>query len=215
MAARNDELTKINIKLLPMFIKQNYSIRHKLLGVLFDHEKKQENHGDIKSRSIHFSQICQQLPQYEKTLLLDNLDFLRTSEEIYCSMQFDNSSFAILSRGSHVYRENRYLREGVKDQLNYIYDFAKTFSVIVLLFIAVWTFFQNINQTRKNVNDIALLRKEVKDLNDQIILQTDKAIQSSKEKSVNDIELLRKEVKALSDKLILQSDKTIQSRKDK
>lgn len=82
-------------------------------------------------------------------------------------MQFDNSTFAILSHGSHSYRDNKYIRDGYKEFFNYIYDIAKTFSVIVLLLIAVWTFFKNIYQTESNKQDIEQLRKELQQIKDK------------------------------------------------
>jgi hypothetical protein len=151
-----------------MFIKKNFKARHQLLGILFDHDIKQHQHtSDIKSKSIHFNDIAAKLPKYNKHFLLDNLDYLRAADEIYCSMQFDNSVFAIYSSGSHAYRDKKYIRDGYRDQFNYIYDIAKTVSIVVLLLIAIWTFVKNIYQTESNKKDIEQLRKELQDINNR------------------------------------------------
>lgn len=151
-----------------MFIKKNFKARHQLLGILFEHDIKQEQHtSDLKAKSIHFNDIAAKLPQYDRHFLIDNLDYLRAADEIYCSMQFDNSVFAIYSAGSHAYRDKKYIRDGFKDQLNYIYDIAKTFSIIVLLLIAIWTFIKNIYQTELNKQDIKQLQKELQQLKDK------------------------------------------------
>ena len=81
--------------------------------------------------------MCELLPNYDRSFLLDNLDFLQSTKLIDCSMEFDNSKFHILSSGNHAYNEKKFLREGVKDQMNYLYDIVKNISVIVLLIIGV------------------------------------------------------------------------------
>ena len=60
------------------------------------------------------------------------------------------------------------MRVGCQDQVNYIYDIAKTFSVIVLLLIAIWTFGKNIYQTETNKTDIEQLRKELQEIKDNV-----------------------------------------------
>ncbi len=147
-----------------MFIKKNLKARHELLGILLEHDIKQKHTSNIESKSIHFDDIVAKLPKYDRHFLLDNLDYLRTVGEIYCSMEFDNSVFAIYSSGGHSYREKKYIREGVKDQLNYIYDIAKTLSVIILLLIAIWTFIRNTYQTESNKQDIKQLREEIQQM---------------------------------------------------
>lgn len=151
-----------------MFIKKNFKARHQILKVLFYHDLKFKPSDGRDKKSIHFDEICKQLSQYDRAFMLDNLDFLRTTKEIYCSSQFDNSVFAINSSGSHSYRDKKYIRDGIKDQVNYIYDIAKTFSVIALLLIAIWTFVKNIYQTESNKTDIEQLRKELQDIKNEI-----------------------------------------------
>lgn len=147
-----------------MFIKKNFKARHQLLGILFEHDIKQPHTSNLKTKSIHFNDIAAKLPQYDRHFLIDNLDYLRAADEIYCSMQFDNSVFAIYSAGSHAYRDKKYIRDGYRDQFNYIYDIAKTVSVIILLLFAIWTFIKNIYQTESNKKDIEQIRKELQDL---------------------------------------------------
>ena len=150
-----------------MFIKKNFKARHQLLGILFEHDIKQPHTSDLKTKSIHFNDIAAKLPHYDRHFLIDNLDFLRAADEIYCSMQFDNSVFAIYSAGSHAYRDKKYIRDGYRDFFNYIYDIVKTVSVIVLLLITIWTFFKNIYQTESNKQDIEQLRKELQQIKDK------------------------------------------------
>src|SRR6266487_3341351 len=105
-----------------MFINKNYKARHLLLKVLFDYDEKLKPDDNLETKNLHFNKICEQLPQYDRSLLLDNLDYLSTTKEIHCSMQGEKSTFFILSSGSHSYRQRKYIRDGVKDQINYIYD---------------------------------------------------------------------------------------------
>jgi hypothetical protein len=151
-----------------MFIKENFKARHRLLKILHRHGLQFQPLEDLHKSSIHFEEIHKQLPQYDKNFLLDNLDYLRSTDEIYCSMKFDKSVFAILSQGSHAYRDKKYIHEGVKERINYIYDIAKTVSVVVLLVIAIWTFAQNIVQTKQNKSDIERLRQELQDIRKEI-----------------------------------------------
>jgi hypothetical protein len=150
-----------------LFIKKNFKARHQILKVLFDHDLNFKPTDSLDKKSLHFDEICNQLPQYDRPFLLDNLDYLRTTKEIHCSMQFDNSTFAILSHGSHSCRDKKYIRDGIKDFFNYIYDIAKTVSVIVLLLIAIWTFVKNIYQTESNKQDIEQIRKEIQQIKDK------------------------------------------------
>ncbi len=147
-----------------MFIKKSFKVRHQILKVLFYHNLKFKPSETRDSKCLHFDKICEELPQYDRPFLLDNLDYLRSTNEIYCSQQFDNSVFDINSSGSHSFRNKKYIRDGVKDLTNYIYDIAKTVSVIVLLAIAIWTFAQNTLQTKQNKTDIEQLRKELQDI---------------------------------------------------
>lgn len=151
-----------------MFIKENFKARHRLLKILHRHSLQFQPSEDLQKISIHFDDIQKQLPQYDRNFLLDNLDYLRAADEIYCSNKFDKSVFAILSSGSHAYRDKKYIHEGVKERMNYIYDIAKTISVIVLLLIAIWTFAQNIVQTKQNKSDIERLRQELQDIRKEI-----------------------------------------------
>ena len=150
-----------------MFITKTNKIRHQLLGILVKADTKTGN-VDIKANSIHFDQICKQLPKYDRAFVLDNLDFLQANKLIFCSMQFDKSKFHILSEGNHAFNERKFLREGVKDQMNYLYDIVKNISVIVLLVIGVWTFFVNMNQTKKNSNTIERQEKRIRTLEDSL-----------------------------------------------
>jgi hypothetical protein len=151
-----------------MFIKENFKTRHRLLKILHRHSLQFQPSEDLQKVSIHFDDIQKQLPQYDKNILLDNLDYLRVANEVYCSMKFDKSVFAILSPGNHAYRDKKYIHEGVKERMNYVYDIAKTVSVIVLLLIAIWTFAQNIIQTKQNKSDIERLRQELQNIRREI-----------------------------------------------
>lgn len=150
-----------------MFIDKSYSIRHQILKVLQEHDKDFEADISLDKRSIHFNDISSRLNSPDKQFLIDNLDYLRAANEIYCSLEYDNSVFAIYSAGSHAYRQKKYIREGVKEQLNYIYDISKTFSVIILLFIAIWTFAKNIYQTESNRQEIEQLQKDIQQIKDK------------------------------------------------
>jgi hypothetical protein len=150
-----------------MFITKTNKIRHQLLEILVEYGNKKPA-VDLTTDSIHFDLICSKLPSYDRAFILDNLDFLQSNKLIYCSMEFDNSKFHILSNGNHAYNERKFLREGIKDQMNYIYDIVKNISVIVLLIIGVWSFFINLNQTRQNSTKIDKQEVRIKAIEDSI-----------------------------------------------
>lgn len=150
-----------------MFITKTSKVRHLLLGILVRSDTGKVP-SDLDASALHFDQICQQLPKYDRAFLLDNLDFLQSSKLIYCSMEFDKSKFHILSNGNHAYNEKRFIREGVKEQMNYLYDIVKNISVIVLLIIGVWSFVLNFVQTRKNTRVIEEHQREIRAIRDSM-----------------------------------------------
>lgn len=150
-----------------MFITKTNKVRHLLLKVLVNGDTGKVP-SDLNASSIHFDDICQQLPKYNRAFLLDNLDFLQANKLIYCSMEFDKSRFHILSNGNHAYNERKFLREGIKEQMNYLYDIVKNISVIVLLVIGVWSFALNLAQTRKNTRMIEEQHSEIRALKDSL-----------------------------------------------
>ena len=79
-----------------MFIKKQYQVRHKILETLFDYDNSFNIAVPTNEKLLHFNEICKKLSQFDKVFLLDNLNYLQNTKEIYCTMQFDNSSFAII-----------------------------------------------------------------------------------------------------------------------
>ena len=150
-----------------MLIPKHYRVQHLLLKLLFEHDEKFPASAGMKERQIHFDDLCEKLHQFDRTYLLDNLDYLRLKEEIYCSLEFDKSKFAIISKGRHAYLEKRYLVEGSKEFRNAFDQKLKIVSTIILLFIAVATFVINIVQTQQNKNQIEQLKSEVRKLQEQ------------------------------------------------
>lgn len=150
-----------------MLVTKTNKVRHLLLKILV-REGAKHKQVDSNNNSIHFDNICEMLPKYNRALLLDNLDYLQSNKFIYCSMQFDNSKFHILSNGSHAFNEKKFLREGVKEQMNYLYDIVKNVSVIVLLIIGVWSFILNFSQTRRNTKLIEQQSEQIKAIKDSL-----------------------------------------------
>jgi hypothetical protein len=134
------------------------------LKILSRHDRNFTAKEDLIKRSLHFDQICKLLPSFDRAFVLDNLDFLRTNSEVYCSMKFDDSVFCILSSGNNAFNDAKYLQQGIKERLDFVFDVSKTISTVVLLVIAVWTFFQNLQQTNKNKIAIEKLQTEVFEL---------------------------------------------------
>jgi hypothetical protein len=151
-----------------MLVTKTAKVRHELLKVLVEKDRGTPP-GDLIAGSIHFNQICELLPRYDRSFLLDNLDFLQDDKFIHCSMEFDNSTFHILSRGNHAFNEKTFLRDGLKDQMNYLYDIVKNISVIALLIIGIWSFVNNITQTRKNSNLIDKQEQRIRALEDSLV----------------------------------------------
>jgi hypothetical protein len=150
-----------------MFITKSNKARHLLLKVLAEYDIGKPP-GSLVGTTLHFNAICKKLPQYGREFLLDNLDYLHTNKLIYCSEQFDQSNFRILSNGNHAYNEKRFLREGIKDQMNYLYDIVKNISVCILLVIGVWSFVLNFTQTRKNSRMIEHQNQQIKAIQDSL-----------------------------------------------
>lgn len=74
---------------------------------------------------------------------MDNLQYLSDTSEIINSKQYDESTFGIQSSGCNAYVEKKYLKQGWREYLGYIYDIGKTISVYLLLIIASITFLLN------------------------------------------------------------------------
>jgi len=151
-----------------MLVTKTAKVRHKLLKILAEKDRG-TSPGDLIAGSIHLNQICELLPMYDRSFLLDNLDFLQHDKFIHCSMKFDDSTFHILSKGNHAFNEKTFLRDGMKDQMNYLYDIVKNISVIVLLIIGIWSFVTNITQTRKNSNRIDKQEQRIRALEDSLV----------------------------------------------
>ena len=150
-----------------MSIANHYKIRHLLLKTLLEYDDKFEASSSISERQIHFRDICKKIPQFDSVYVLDNLDYLQSKGEIYCSKEFDNSKFTIISNGRHAYLEKRYLTEGQKEFRNLFDQRLKIISTIVLLLIAVATFIVNIVQTQKNKYQIEQIKSDLKKLHEQ------------------------------------------------
>jgi hypothetical protein len=151
-----------------MFIKKHYKVRHLILKILVDHDNSFKPSATFEEKKLHFKDICQKLPQFDKTFLLDNLDYLSSvSKEIFCSMEFDNSRFAIIAAGRHAYIEGKYLLEGKKEFRNLFDQKIRIISTIILLLIALSTFIINIVQTQKNRAQIEEIKSQLQNLQDQ------------------------------------------------
>jgi hypothetical protein len=151
-----------------MFIKKHYKVRHLILKTLFDHDNDFEPSVSFEEKQLHYKDICQKLPQFDKRFLLENLDYLSSvSKEIHCSMHSDKSIFAIIVAGRQAYIEKKYLSEGKKEFRNLFDQRLKIISTIILLLIAVCTFIINIVQTQKNKTQIEQLKSELQQLRQQ------------------------------------------------
>ena len=144
-----------------MFIKRHYKVRSAILRILAEYQDKFSLDVKAKERLMHFSEIKKHLQQYGKNYLLDNLQYLTDTNEIYCSMELDDSKFCILKEGRISYIEEKYVLLGRNELRNYIYDVLKIISTAILLFIATYTFIQNIYQTQLNKKDIKQLKEEL------------------------------------------------------
>ncbi len=144
-----------------MFIKRHYKVRSAILRILAEYQDKFSLDVKAKERLMHFSEIKKHLQQYGKNYLLDNLQYLTDTNEIYCSMERDDSKFCILKEGRISYIEEKYVLLGRNELRNYIYDVLKIISTAILLFIATYTFIQNIYQTQQNKKDIKQLKEEL------------------------------------------------------
>lgn len=144
-----------------MFIKKHYQVRHKILQTLFDYDNSFDIAVPTNQKLLHFNEICKKLNQFDKIFLLDNLNYLQTTKEIYCTMQFDNSSFAIIGLGRDSFIERKFLTEGRKEFRNSFDQKLKIISTIILLLIAITTFVINIIQTQNNKKEIENLKLQL------------------------------------------------------
>lgn len=141
-------------------INENYFVRHQLLKILYHHSLRYEVY-KFHQHPLHFREFQKKLPKYKKGFLLDNLQYLNDTSEINHSKQYDDSTFGILSSGCNAFVEKKYLKQGWREWLDYLYDFGKTISVYLLLIIASLTFLLNTCQT-------AILKKSLDQMDKRI-----------------------------------------------
>ena len=154
------------------FMKKHFKIKHRVLQILAQYQDSFPVGTNSNERLLHYSEIEKNFPNIDKNFLLDVLHYLTTTKEIHCSMEFENSKFLILQDGRAAYIENKYRSLGRKELRDYIFDILKIISTTILLIIAVYTFAQNIYETKQNSKDIEKIKTDIQKLQQRPVQQT-------------------------------------------
>ena len=150
-------------------MKNKYKIRHKILKELSDFfDKNKKMNSTITDYYIHTNEIIASFhKKYDEEEIWQNLEFLTETKEIGCTFKSKDSNFYILASGRLSYFDKKYLEIGANEFWTITYDRIKTIGYIILLFIAIYTFFANISQTKKNESDLNNIKIEIDKLKNQ------------------------------------------------
>ena len=143
-------------------MKKHFKTKLRILQILAKFQDSFPVGTNSNDRLLHYSEIEKQFPKVSKNYLLDSLHYLTTTKEIHCTMELENSKYLILQDGRAAYIENKYRSLGRKEFRDYIFDILKIISTTVLLLIAVYTFIQNIYETKQNKKDIEKIKTDIK-----------------------------------------------------
>lgn len=151
--------------MFPFFIKEKYSIRHKILKALQEKLSKFESKQHLNQSEIELSlhELSSKTKLVEKKII-EQTDYLVSKEEINSEWDNRELNFCIIREGTISFFDKKYLEEGKKEFWNNNYDIIKTFSAVIILIIAVVTFIFNIVDTRKNKSDIEKMKIELNDI---------------------------------------------------
>jgi hypothetical protein len=145
-----------------MLIKRKYLVRHKILETLQERLSQFDGQEDLNIEEIELTlQELSHASHVSEKEILEQTDFLNEIEEIDCYWKQRVQYFLILKKGTIAYFERKYLNEGRKEFWNDTYDIIKTVSAVMLLVIAVFTFFMNLIDIRKNNKDIEKIKIEL------------------------------------------------------
>lgn len=146
-----------------MYIKRKFINRHKILGALQTRMNESYRPDILDSAEIELSWgELRDASGLTESEILEQIDFLLTSEEI-CNNEVNfSSSYLILQKGTTSFYDKKYLNIGKKEFKDDLYDILKLFSGFILLAIALITFARNIMITEKNSKEIENLKNEIK-----------------------------------------------------
>lgn len=147
-------------------MRKIFILKDAILKTLVEYDEKFEIGTPGVNKLLPFDDLSNSpaLKKYTKRTLLDILHTMQNEKEIYCTMEFDKSKYYILEPGRKNYAEEKYLREGSKESRDALYDRLKIASMIILLLIAIYSFIENIAETKRNKSEIRELQKQVQEL---------------------------------------------------
>ena len=148
----------------PQFMKKHFKIKHQILQILSKYQDSFPISTSATDRMLHYSEIEKKIPHVDKNYLLDILDYLTATKDIYCSMEFDNSKFLILPGGRVSYLEGKYPSLGSKESRDKLFDILKIVSTAILLLIAMYSVVINIYETKQNRKDLENIKTNIEKL---------------------------------------------------
>lgn len=149
-----------------MFRVKKYRIRHAILKTLEHHRTnaKRNDLTDWMEEALDFSELVAKSHLTEQDVS-EQLYYLINEKEIFDEeLRPLDIIYRISSTGIAAFYDKKYLNIGMREFLNNSYDILKNISTAVLLIFAIVTFVSNYLETKKNKNEIELLKNEIKDL---------------------------------------------------
>lgn len=147
-----------------MFIKRKFRNRHKILEALqIQYNKNHLPDALSVDMELSWGKLTEACGLNDKEVL-EQIDFLLISDEIYNNEIDYNSSYLILQKGTTAFYDKKYPNMGIKEFKDDLYDILKLVSGFVLLLITIITFTKNIMTTERNSREIQNLKMDVQNL---------------------------------------------------
>lgn len=123
----------------PFLIDKSYRVRHKILEVL---HLDWESHGNEEGRRVGSIKIANEthIPIAE----IHRYQYLLIEKgEIVISDNDGQSMITILQNGISAYVDRRYIKEGIKDKWDGIYNWARIIIPLLALILSIINFYSN------------------------------------------------------------------------
>jgi hypothetical protein len=133
----------------PFLMDKSYKVRHKILEVLYT---DWETHVNEEGRRVGSIRIAN-----ETNIPIADIhrfqNLLIEKGEIVISDNDGQSMITILQNGKSAYVDRRYIKEGVKDKWDRIYNWARIIIPSIALILSIFNLFSNRNASSKT-NDL-------------------------------------------------------------
>jgi len=137
-------------------IDKSYKIRHKILEVLYSDWETHDNEEGRRVGSIRIANETNipiaDIHRYQN-LLIDK-------GEIIISNNDGQSMITILQNGISAYVDKRYLKDGSKEKLDRVYNWARIIIPLIALILSIFNLFSN-RSTSSKTNDLDIKTNEL------------------------------------------------------